>query len=365
MPNQPNNIMNPRERFCRIMDYQPVDQLPVLNFEPYEDDVLKRWRQEGMPEHSSPTKFFGMDAIDFLPLNFEPLPEFPRRVISENNEEIIETDAWGTTVRRLKSSPTMYYGHIDFPVKTPEDWRKYRERFDATTAGRLPADMGALASRLNSSSGPVGVMIYPAFFRIGFYAMGMERFLTAFYDMPDLIHDMFNHFTEFYLAILRRVLPGIRVDYAAFAEDLAYKTNPHISPAIYREFWLPHQNRVVAELKKHGVPIITLHSSGNLEALVPLLLDNGVNCICPMERMAGMDPVKIRKLFGRSLRMEGGLSKEALIGGPRCIDEELARLLPVIREGGFIPALDDVVPPEVPLENYRYFINALRKTLSR
>lgn len=357
--------MTVRERFRRIMNYEPVDQLPALTFEPYEDDVLGRWRREGMPENNSPIEFFGMDAIDWLPLDFFPLPQFPVRVISETDEEIIETDKWGTVVRRLKEAPTMYYGHIDFPVKTAEDWRVYRERYNPETAGRIPSDMDALAARMNASDKPVGVWIYPALFRIGFYAMGMERFLTAFYDTPGLIHDMFHHFSEFYLSILRKVLPRIRVDYAAFGEDLAYKTNPHISPAIYREFWLPHQNLIVAELQKHDVPVITLHTSGNIEALIPMLLENGINCVCPMERMAGMDPVKIRKLFGRSLRLEGGISKEALINGPAGIDAEIAHLMPIIREGGFIPALDDMVPPEVPLENYRYFINALRKTLSR
>ena len=47
--------MTARERSRRIMNYKPVDQLPILTFEPYEDEVVSHRRREGMPEHNSPT----------------------------------------------------------------------------------------------------------------------------------------------------------------------------------------------------------------------------------------------------------------------------------------------------------------------
>ncbi len=69
----------------------------------------------------------------------------------------------------------------------------------------------------------------------------------------------------------------------------------------------------------------------------------------------GGDPEKMR-----SLLLGGGIPKEALIEGPAAIDREIDRLLPLIREGGYLPALDDVVPPEGPFDTYRFFVNALR-----
>ena len=77
--------------------------------------------------------------------------------------------------------------------------------------------------------------------------------------------------------------------------------------------------------------------------------------------MAGMDPVMLRKRFGRELRLGGGIAKEALIAGPDAIDREIERLMPVIRDGGFIPAVDDCPPPEVPLKTFAYYVEALRK----
>jgi hypothetical protein len=34
--------------------------------------------------------------------------------------------------------------------------------------------------------------------------------------------------------------------------------------------------------------------------------------------------------------------------------------MPIIRDGGFIPALDDMPPAEVPFAHFVYFIEALR-----
>ena len=41
--------MNDRERFRRIMAYEPVDRPPVLALEPFEESAIARWRKEGLP----------------------------------------------------------------------------------------------------------------------------------------------------------------------------------------------------------------------------------------------------------------------------------------------------------------------------
>ena len=38
--------------------------------------------------------------------------------------------------------------------------------------------------------------------------------------------------------------------------------------------------------------------------------------------------------------LEGNIAKEAVVKGPEAIDREIERLMPLIREGGFLPAMD-------------------------
>ena len=79
-----------------------------------------------------------------------------------------------------------------------------------------------------------------------------------------------------------------------------------------------------------------------------------------LEQQAGMDPIKLRAKYGKDLLLIGGIAKEALIGGPKLMDAEIERLMPLIIQGGFIPAIDDMIPPEVPFEYYVHYVKSIQ-----
>ncbi|MBI2940095.1 MAG: hypothetical protein HYY04_06605 [Chloroflexi bacterium] len=351
----------PRERFLALMRYEPVDRLPVLALEPYEVAAVERWRGEGLPKDVDPVDYLGMSRLVRIPLDWKPIPRFDERVISEDEEYVIQRTSLGALVLRRKDNPTMFYGHIDHPVKTRDDWEEYRQRFQASSPGRLPDDWAEIvAPSLDESEHPVGICLFPWFFRLGFYTMGMERFLTAFAEEPDLIHAMFSHWRDFALGLLHRTLGAVRVDYALFTEDLAGKNGPLVSPAIYEEFWYRYQDPIVQALRDQGVPVLCQWSAGQFRKLLPGMMEHGLNCTWPLEVMAGMDAPALRDRFGRELRMGGNIPKEAVIAGPEAIDREIDRLMPLIREGGFLPALDDMASPDMPFSHYRHLIDRLQ-----
>jgi uroporphyrinogen decarboxylase len=88
--------------------------------------------------------------------------------------------------------------------------------------------------------------------------------------------------------------------------------------------------------------------------------NHGFNCTWPLEVMAGMDAPALRREFGRKWRLAGNIAKEAVIAGPAAIDREIERLLPLIHQGGFLPALDDMAGPDMPWAHYRYLIERLQ-----
>ncbi len=352
--------MTAREIFLRTMRYEPVERPLVIALEPYEQYGVDRWREQGLPAGQSPERALGMDRLELVPVSFSSLPDWETRVIAEDDEYITEVGWLGATIKRRKDAPGMYYGHVDHAVKTRQDWEECKWRFRAETEGRLPADLDALAAQLEASDQPVGLHVFPFFMRLGFYLMGMERFLTAFHEEPDLMHDMFGFWGEFVLETLRPLLGKVRLDFVTFAEDLAYTKAPHISPRVYEEFWLPYQDPIVEALHGAGVPMVCEWSAGNLEPLLPLMLDHGINCTWPLERQAGMDAYAVRSKYGRDLRLGGGFPKEALIAGPEAVDREIERLRPLMEEGGFVPALDDMVPPEVPWATYRHYVERMK-----
>jgi len=354
--------MNARENFIKINTYEKPDALPLLVIEPIETSTIARWKKEGLPENTDVYSFLGIHKLNYLPIDWRALPGFPCETVSEDAEYIVAKEHNGCTVRRRKEDPDMYYGYIDHPVKSRADWEEYKKRFTPDIASRLHSGWTLnTLNKMNSHEAPTGLLFFPWFFRLGFYTMGMEKFLITFAEDPDWIHDMFSFWTDFTISLISPVLDLVHADFALFAEDLAYKTSTHVSPAMYREFWFPYQDKLTALLQQKKVPVICMWSAGNINPILPDLLTHGFNCTWPLENLAdGMDPFLIRKKYGKKLLLGGGISKTALIDGPEAIKKEIKRLTPLIREGGYIPALDDMVPPEVPFSHYRYLTEALR-----
>lgn len=353
--------MTDRERFQRIMAFQSVDALPAMVFEPFENSAIERWRGEGLPASVHPVQFLAATPLAHAPASLSPLPAYEPTVLSDDGEYTTMVSWMGAVLRCRKDNPSMFYGHLEHPVKTRADWDRYRERFEAATPGRTPADwQETWVPRLNASADPIGISVFPFFFRLGFYALGMERFLTAFYDEPALIHDMFSYWSQFVTDVIRPLLKGVHWNCAVFGEDLAGKNGPLVSPRVYDEFWAPYQAPIIDLLRQHGVKVICQWSAGRFDALLPSMLDQGFNCAWPLEVMAGMDAADLRRRYGRKLLLGGNIAKEAVIAGPAAIDAEIERLLPVISDGGFLPGLDDMASPDMPFDHYRYLIDKIR-----
>ena len=107
-----------------------------------------------------------------------------------------------------------------------------------------------------------------------------------------------------------------------------------------------------------------MDTDGNIDSVIPALLDCGITCLYPMEPAAGMDIVTARKQYGRKLQMLGGIDKHVLRQDQAAIRRELEyKLQPLMREGGCVFGLDHQIPNGTPLANYRYYVDLGREIL--
>ena len=152
------------------------------------------------------------------------------------------------------------------------------------------------------------------------------------------------------------------MDWARFWEDVAFKTGPLISPDMVRKFMMPRYRQITDLLHKNGIDIIFVDSDGNLNKLIPLWLECGINFFWPLEVAAGNDIVALRKEYGKEAILAGGMDKREFLKGKESIRREVMSKLPFLLEtGGYFPCLDHAVPPDITLENYQYFINTMRE----
>jgi uroporphyrinogen-III decarboxylase len=144
------------------------------------------------------------------------------------------------------------------------------------------------------------------------------------------------------------------------AEDMSYNHGPMISEATFREFLLPYYKRIIPEIKKYGTKVF-VDTDGNVEMMLPWLMDAGVDGVLPLERQAGVDLPKYRKKYPNFLFI-GGFDKMCMLKGKEAIRQEVERLLPVVRSGRYIMSMDHQTPPGTTLENYRYYIELMKQT---
>ena len=122
--------------------------------------------------------------------------------------------------------------------------------------------------------------------------------------------------------------------------------------------------RKVADFgRSSGVRFFGLDSDGQIDPLIPVWMDSGIDILYPFEVQADMDVLAVRKKFGRSLRIWGGVDKRVLAEDRAAIDAELRRIAPLIEDGGYVPMLDHSATPNIPYANYCYFMEQLPRYL--
>ena len=368
--------MTDLERFIAVMEYQPVDRVPHHELGVW-PQTIERWKTEGMPEGLLTfdwfvgEDYFGFDRREFISLNFDMIPLFERKVLEKTERYEIVRNQLGVVTKALVdgsigNARMCMDTYLEFPVKTLEDFRKLKKRYDPRDKSRYPADWQANLPRWRSRD---FVLVLGRNCQAdGFYWrarewMGTENLSLAWYDQPALCHEMMETFADFTIEVARPILEEIDVEYFNLNEDFACKGGPLIGPHTFKEFIFPHLKRLVEFFKSHGTRYVVLDTDGNPEPLIPLLMDAGVDGIWPLERAAEMDPIRLRKKYGKSLRLWGGVDKRVLPKGKAAIESHLRDLLPLVEEGGYIPTIDHTVPPDVSWQNICDYMEAKKKLL--
>jgi uroporphyrinogen decarboxylase len=114
-------------------------------------------------------------------------------------------------------------------------------------------------------------------------------------------------------------------------------------------------------LKSAGVPVYAMDSDGFIGEIIPIWIEAGINACDPIEVAAGNDINEFRKEFGHKIAFRGGVDKRCIAKGGSIIEDEINRLSPVIKDGGYIPGCDHGVPSDISWDNFVYYTKLLAK----
>lgn len=192
--------------------------------------------------------------------------------------------------------------------------------------------------------------------------MGLENISYAIYDDSKLIEEILDHQAWLALEMLKKVFAdGIMLNWVWLWEDMCFNKGPLVSPKWVKDFMVPRYRKVIDLLLENGTDALILDCDGNIDELIGIWVDIGINATYPLECAAGMDARKLRKRFGNNLIIFGNVDKQALAGSKSEIDREVLKVKEMIASSGYFVNADHHIPPDVSYQNIVYFINEVRK----
>lgn len=354
-------MMTSSERLLRTLDFQKMtDGGAVLEtFFPW-DQTVNRWVEEGLPSRfraseiyktpASPEQryldngmaepchayeqFLGFDGVKRMSFRL-PYNTYPQ----EEHEPVIRTmEDWNELKAYMLKEQELYF--------TDENIERIYGRY-----------------KENHEKGDFSIR-----FRISGYfwtprvLLGIAEHMMAFYDKPDLLHEINQYVTDMYIKYLDKIFDIIQPETILLEEDLSGANGPMLSPECFDEFVGAYYKQLFPFLKRKGVKNVFVDTDGDFTMLIPNFIEAGVDGFLPMDVNAGMDIVAVREQFP-TLKFIGGFNKLEIAKGKEAIDAEFERLLPVIRQGGYVPGADHQVAPSTAFDDYRYYIMRLKEVM--
>ena len=289
-------------------------------------------------------------------------PPWSKVVIAETETSITYGGEIGIITERKHGESIPFQSK--YPVETAEDFeKKVIPRMNAWDKSRIGPEFPAMLKRGREEQQAVGAWI-DGYFAWPRELLGAENLLMAYYDDPDLTHMIQRHHTAFVKEWIDMVWEITPLDYVCFFEDMAYNHGCFISPKTFDEFLMPYYHELIAHLRAKGVKKFLVDSDGNSVQLTDKLVEAGADGHYPLEINSGSFPEVIRERHPK-LALIGGINKLALAEDRGAIAKGLSKLPPILEKGGYIPALDHRVQPDVPMANYQYYIDKKREILEK
>jgi uroporphyrinogen decarboxylase len=349
--------MTGKERMSRILRHEPVDRIGL--YEHFWGDTHKSWQEKGkIGEGVSYADHFGFDMDECWAFNTVANLDFKSQIVAETEDTVTWLDGNGAVLRRHKHHDTTPE-HVDFRVKEREQWESSTKPFLVPEKRRISFEGYRKAKKAAADAGRFFVWSGVNAFECIHPMCGHENMLIGMAADPEWVLDMAMTYARLTVE-LQKILFAEEgpPDGIWYYEDMGYKQHPFMSPDMYRELIKPAHVYTFDYAKSLGLPVI-VHSCGFVDPLLPDMIDAGMNCLQVIEIKAGMDLLKLHKLYGDKISFMGGIDVRVLYTNDRQkIDEELNAKIPLVKEGyNFVLHSDHSIPRTVDYETYRYFID--------
>ena len=334
--------LSSEERILRALRRQEPDRVP--HFEWAIDRKVREALVPGCASHNEFAVKMGHDAV-LAEVSFRREPVGPGKWKTE----------WGYVVQESQEEHGV---EVESPIASMQDLESYTAP-DFRSAWRY----AAIEDTVQNFAGKKAVIVHlNDVFSLPRYLMGYENLLMAIAAEPELVRALVDLSVEVNLGMAREVAArGVRIVYTG--DDYAGTAAPLMSPAQFRGLFAPALKRVIGGFKELGLLVIK-HTDGNLWPIIDMIVDSGIDCLDPIDPVAGMDLGEVKRRFGARIALKGNVDCSHLmtLGTPAEVAEATrAALREGAPGGGYILSSSNSIHSTVKPENYAAMMDTLRE----
>lgn len=331
--------MTSKERVIKALKREEPDRLPTFEW------IIHPRIIKALTGQESEIEFIRQMDIDGIAINTNMKKE-------KINDQHFR-DEWNI----VRVSNDEYPNAVEFPIQTEDDMEHFiipdpdaDYRFDDIRKGMEElGDEKAIIIRLRD------VFSQPR------DLMGYENFLMGFYMQPALVSRLMEISVDYNTRLAKnaRALGG---EIIVVGDDIADNRGTLISPEIYREMVLPHFQRLIRNFKDMGFYVIK-HTDGNISDVIDDIISSGIDCLDPIDPMAGLDIGKIKDQYGSRVCLKGNIDCVRTL-----TEKSEAELIAEVKDcilkasigGGHIISSSNSIHSGINPFNYKVFLEAIK-----
>ncbi|MBC7333030.1 MAG: hypothetical protein H5T85_00965 [Actinobacteria bacterium] len=337
--------MNSRERAIAVLSGKIPDRVPL-----FELLIDKRVIEKIKPGSSYAD--LAENTLDLVLTN-TPSLLYRNRWIDESKG--IFVNEWGIIRQESGQSVSMPLGG---PIKSKEDLESYTPP-DPHDEYRY-RELHYLLERFKGKKA-VGMHLHDVF-SYPCYLRGMENFLMDMITDKYMVRKLVDMSVEHNLAIAKNAIK-MGADFIVLGDDYGMTSGPIFSPKSFEELLLPGFVDIISEIKKAGGFVIK-HCCGNINSLLDMIVDAGIDALHPLDQAAGMDIAKVQEKYKGRIVVIGGIDCGELLTNkfPDDVMKETKKVLRKISsKGGHMISSSNTIHPKVKPENYLAMVDTVKK----
>jgi uroporphyrinogen decarboxylase len=223
--------------------------------------------------------------------------------------------------------------------------------------------LGAQIQSLQQSGYAVCASLACTQFEVAWYMRSMELLLMDFVDNPGFATVLLDRITALRKVQAQRYAE-LGADVLVLGDDVASQRGMLMSLPLWRGWLKPRLTEVIQEARRaRPEMLIFYHSDGNAAAIVPDLIEIGVDILNPVQSEC-MDPAEMKRLYGDRLSFWGTIGTQTTLpfGTPDDVRREVKKRMETVGVGGgLVLAPTHMVEPDVPWENLVALVEAVHE----